>query len=79
MPQCRYCPQELYFIDLPGGKRTPVHPKPVRRMGSAPLPKGTYYTIQGERYLHHEVPNGIDVFLSHWGNCPGAKEARKKK
>jgi hypothetical protein len=75
--QCMFCNTLLNFIRTPEGKITPVDAKKQRRSGSAPLLKGKYYDGVGNQYTEDQVPNGIDVWRSHWGDCPGRDEARK--
>ena len=79
---CKYadlgCTQLISFIDMPSTKRMPVHAEPTRRLTADLLPKGIYYTEEGTRYTHETAPLNVDVYLSHWGNCPGAEKARKK-
>lgn len=55
----------------------PVDEKRLRRTGSAPMLKGKYYDTQGNLYTEDQVPCGIDVWRSHFGDCPGRDEARK--
>jgi hypothetical protein len=66
------------MIMTPNRKWHPVAAHPVKRMGSAPLDKGKYLDANGDMYDESSVPNGIQVWRSHWGDCPGAKEARRK-
>ena len=75
--QCSFCPTMIAMILTKDRRWTPVEPASYKRMGSAPLAKGHYYDKLGEKYDQDSVPNGIPVYRSHWGDCPGAKEARK--
>ncbi|GEM_PF-4322198 len=76
---CTYCGTMITMIQTLNKKWSPIEPQFQKRMGSAPLVKGKYYDEQGEIYDESEVPNGIKVWRAHWGDCPGAKEAKKKE
>jgi hypothetical protein len=71
---CTFCGQPIGFITTKERKHAPVSPQVVQRMGSAPPPAGKYYDEYGELYDASEVPNGLKVWRSHWGDCPKAKQ-----
>jgi len=75
--ECKFCPTIIGWLKTQKGKWTAVEANPIKRMGSDPLPRGKYYTTFGELFDANDVPNGVDVYRSHWGDCPGAEKARK--
>ncbi len=76
---CKYCHVPILMLLTAGGKFTPCEPGAVVRDGSAPPPKGKYYDLKGNHYDAVDVPCKVSVYRSHWGDCPGAKEARRPR
>jgi hypothetical protein len=76
--QCRSCGAEIRWITTSKNKKnTPCAFEKTVRHGSEPPPAGKYYDEQGDMYDAKDVPCGLVVFRSHWGDCPGAKEFHK--
>jgi hypothetical protein len=78
--QCRYCPREITMVlTAKNQKWTPVELPGTIRHGSEPPEPGAYYDANGNFYAKaDEVPCKVEVFRSHWGECPGRDAARKK-
>jgi hypothetical protein len=77
--KCEHCGEPLRFLKTAKGKNAPCEAEPYVRDGSDPLPAGKYYDWRGNLYNQDDVPCKTQVFRSHWGDCPGAAEARKRK
>lgn len=76
---CRFCSVPLIWIETAKtGKHCPVEVPPVVRNGSEPPLEAKYFDIKGNFYHAHNVPMKTEVFVSHWGNCPGAEKARRR-
>lgn len=75
--KCKFCDQQITWINTVNGKMAPVEMEPYVRDGSEPLPKGRYFDKDGNFHEEKDVPCKIKVWRSHWADCPGANQARK--
>lgn len=75
---CKYCGVELMWLTTKKGKQTPVEPERIIRDEVDVLRPGKYYDLDGNCLDATNVPVGIVVYRSHWSDCAGANQARKK-
>lgn len=78
MIPCKNCGEMISFIHTHHNRLTPVAAETVMRDGSDPLPVGMYYDAVGNLYSEAEAPVKVKLWRSHWSDCPGAKDFRRR-
>ena len=69
---CRYCDRKIFFARTEKGASMPLEARPIKVFTVPPLGPGE----REHRCLRVQLE--IDFFIPHWGNCPGADDARRK-
>lgn len=77
--KCEFCPTILIWIKTETGSWTPCRSGMVMRSEGGVLPEGRYVTVRGENYSETTAPIETPLYRSHWGDCPGAAQARELK
>ena len=78
MPKCKFCDTDITWIVSVNNKNVPVDSTPLIRNGSEVFADGRYFDKEGNFWQPADVPCKVPVWRSHWSDCPGAKEARRK-
>lgn len=75
---CRYCGEEIIFIQMAKGTTLPVDPEPVRYTPAGGPDR--FVTLDGRTVYGRERRNGSEsAFMPHFKTCKNADEARDKR
>lgn len=80
---CKYCDMPLVILPRFNKRKqketfVPCEAEEYMRHGSDPLPKGVYFELDGTSHNEQNAPCGVVLYRSHWADCPGADQARRK-
>jgi len=77
--KCKFCDAEIIFIETKGGQKMPCEARQIDVYRSA-KGKRKAMTAYGEIFCcdmaYTPFVQAEKAYLTHWGNCPGAKKGK---